>query len=180
MKIGAARNGARLGLAAVMALLGGCGLINAAINTAIPLAGAKLAFACIPEGVPVDTPDGPRAIETLRPGEFVIGFAGEPVRILQVHAYAEDPDATAFFGVRFETGERVDLCGMHRIAGVRARDLAPGSSAGGRVVLDVARYSGVERSYDLLTEDAGYRIAGLPVNSMIEEMMLAAREGRLP
>lgn len=29
---------------------------------------------------------------------------------------------------------------------------------------------GVSRSFDLLTEDAGYRIAGIPVNSMISEM----------
>ena len=30
------------------------------------------------------------------------------------------------------------------------------------------------KSYDLLTEDAGYQIQGIPVNSMIEEMHAAA------
>jgi len=30
-------------------------------------------------------------------------------------------------------------------------------------------YNGVEFSYDLLTEDAGYRIDSVPVNSMIDE-----------
>jgi hypothetical protein len=33
---------------------------------------------------------------------------------------------------------------------------------------------GIKRSYDLLTEDEGYRIDGIPVNSMIEEMHAAA------
>ena len=33
---------------------------------------------------------------------------------------------------------------------------------------------GETHSYDLLTEDAGYRINGVPVNSMIEEMVAAA------
>ena len=31
------------------------------------------------------------------------------------------------------------------------------------------------RSYDLLTTDSGYRISGIPVNSMIEEMVNTAR-----
>ena len=35
-------------------------------------------------------------------------------------------------------------------------------------------------SYDLLTEDAGYRIHGVSVNSMIEEMYAAGQSGRLP
>ena len=39
----------------------------------------------------------------------------------------------------------------------------------------VEKYGGVQRSYDLLTTDRGYRINGVPVNSMIEEMLDAAR-----
>ena len=75
-------------LAAALLLLGGCGLFNAAAGLA-PLAATKMQFACIPEGTRVDTPAGPRAIETLRAGDLVIGFDGETVRILQKHAYAE-------------------------------------------------------------------------------------------
>ena len=37
-------------------------------------------------------------------------------------------------------------------------------------IVEIKWYDGVKRSYDLLTEDKGYRISGLPVDSMIEEM----------
>jgi hypothetical protein len=166
---------ALLGLALVFVSLTGCGLLSTAVNTAIPLAGAKLAFMCIPEGTPVDTPAGPRLIEALHAGDLVIGFSGEPVRILQKHEYAEDPDAARFLSIRFKSGERVDLCGMHRIDGIRAGDLFEGDQIAGRTVQSITPYQGVERSCDLLTEDAGYRIDGLPINSMIEEMIAATR-----
>jgi hypothetical protein len=172
-------------LAALGLLLvtGGCGLIGTAVNTAaklaVPAAATKLTFACLPEGTPVDTPEGPVPIERLLPGEQVVGFDGAPVRILQVHAYAEDP-AVGFLAVEFEDGARVTLCGMHRIDGVRARELAVGEEVAGRRIARIVRRHGVERSYDLLTEDAGYRIAGVPVNSMIEEMAAAARTGAYP
>jgi hypothetical protein len=170
-----ARNLALLGLTAAVVLFSGCGLINAVLRNAAPLASVKLAYMCIPEGTSVDTPAGPRLIETLRAGELVIGFGGEPVRILQKHEYAEDPGRGEFKTVEFVSGEQVDLCGMHRIDGVRACDLHPGDPIAGRVVSAITAYRGVERSYDLLTEDAGYRIDGLPVNSMIEEMVEATR-----
>ena len=173
----AARTASHLALALSLLFFGGCAIINAVIGIAIPLAGAKLAYSCIPEGTQVDTPAGPRGIETLQPGDLVIGFEGEPVRILQVHAYAEDPVTSEFLTVYLESGAKIDLCGMHRIAGVRAQDLEPGNSVSGRVLLGITRYRGVERSYDLLTEDAGYRIGGVPVNSMIEEMYRAGRTG---
>jgi hypothetical protein len=169
------RNLALLGVMAAVVLFSGCGLINGVLKNAVPLAGVKLQFMCIPEGTPVDTPAGSRPIETLRAGELVIGFSGQPVRILQKHEYAEDPGRGEFKTVEFLSGERVDLCGMHRIDGVRACDLHPGDPIAGRVVTEITPYRGVERSYDLLTEDAGYRIDGLPVNSMIEEMVEATR-----
>ncbi len=167
------------GLAAVLLLLlGGCQLIGRVIGTAarvaVPVATAKFMYSCIPEGTPVDTPAGPVAIQALLVGDPIVGFDGETVRILQIHAYAEDPEGE-FRGIEFADGSRVDLCGMHRIDGVRACDLHPGDPIAGRVVSAIAAYRGVERSYDLLTEDAGYRIDGLPVNSMIEEMVEATR-----
>ena len=73
---GTVRRFAIPGLLAAAVLLSGCNLLN----LAIPLASTKLKFGCIPEGTPVDTPAGPRPIETLRAGDLVTGFSGEPVR----------------------------------------------------------------------------------------------------
>lgn len=161
-----------LALLLVAAGLCGCGLIGAAM----PFAGVKLYFACIPEGTRVDTPFGPSPIETLEAGDPVIGYSGKPVLILQKHAYLESPQ-TVFLQIAFADGAVVDLCGMHRIAGIRARDIRMGQTVAGRQVTGLESRRGVTRSYDLLTEDAGYRIQGVPVNCMIEEMNAAAARG---
>jgi hypothetical protein len=42
------------------------------------------------------------------------------------------------------------------------------------MVACITARTGENKSYDLLTEDAGYQIHGVPVNSMIEEMHAAA------
>jgi hypothetical protein len=139
---------------------------------------AKIMYACIPEGVEIDTPDGTCAIEELRAGDLVIGFSGEPVRVLQKHSYAEDPLPSRFFRIAFSNGAVVQLCDSHRIAGIRARELSAGVNIGGTSVKTIETYGGVERSYDLLTEDEGYRVQGIPVNSMIEEMHRAAQDLR--
>ena len=155
----------------------GCSLIGALGGTAAPFAGIKLMFACIPEHTRVDTPSGPQPIEKLEAGDSVIGFTGKPVRILQKHWYLENPE-TVFLRVAFCDGAAVDLCGMHRLAGVRARDIQVGQTVAGREVISVEYRRGVTHSYDLLTEDAGYRVQGIPVNSMIEEMNAAAASKR--
>ena len=41
----------------------------------------------------------------------------------------------------------------------------------GKEIVHIKWYKGVNTSYDLLTEDKGYRISGVPVDSMIPEMM---------
>jgi len=151
-------------------------MIGPLVSAALPYAGLKIAFACIPEHTLVDTPSGRRPIEKLEPGESVIGFAGKPVRILQKHAYLENPD-TIFLRITFADGAAVDLCGMHRVNGIRARRIQIGHTIAGRKVTGVESRRGETRSYDLLTEDAGYRIDGVPVNSMIEEMAAAATSG---
>jgi hypothetical protein len=157
----------------VLALaLAGCSLIGPLVGAALPLAGAKLAFACIPAQTLVDTPSGPRAIERLEAGDWVIGYSGKPVRIQQKHGYLEDP-ATVFLRIGFADGAAVDLCGMHRIAGIRARDLRVDQIVAGRKITSIESRRGVTRSYDLLTSDAGYQIGGIPVNSMIAEMLAA-------
>ncbi len=48
--------------------------------------------------------------------------------------------------------------------------LKAGDRIGERTVSSVQSLEGVSRSFDLLTDDRGYRIHGIPVNSMIEEM----------
>lgn len=162
-----------------------CGLIGAGVatasiaaGTAIALAPLKLAFACLPEGTLIDTPAGPQAIETLRAGDFVIGYSGEPVRIQQVHGYLEDPENSEFYEIGFSNGTKVDLCSMHRIGGIRAQDLKLGDVIqGGGSVASIRTYQGVERSYDLLTEDEGYQIGEIPVNSMIIEMYETGHSG---
>lgn len=167
--------------------LSGCSLVGMAAKTAataaslaVRLAPIKLMFMCIPEHTPVDTPNGSRPIETVRPGDEVIGFNGDPVRVLQVHAYDEDPASQRFLRIEFENKAIVQLCDMHRIDGIQGKELQPGDSIAGQTVKSVTPFGGVERSYDLLTEDAGYRISGLPVNSMIEEMIAASLTQQQP
>ncbi len=150
-----------------------CGLIGAAVA----LAPLKLMFACIPEGTQIDTPDGQsKSIEEIRSGDLVMGYEGEPVKVLQIHGYLEDPEESDFHAITFSNGATVDLCGMHRIEGIRGKDLKIGSRLpSGLSVVTTKTYRGVERSYDILTEDDGYQIGGVAVNSMIEEMYRAGR-----
>src|SRR4051794_10820121 len=81
-----------LSIVACLALLGlslgmcGCSLIGPLVGAAAPYAGIKMYFACIPEHTLVDTPIGRRPIETLQPGDSVVGYSGDSVRILQKHA----------------------------------------------------------------------------------------------
>ena len=154
----------------------GCNLLGGLIGAAAPYAGVKLYFVCIPEHTPVDSPSGPRPIEKLEAGDLVIGFSGKPVRILQKHSYLENPESR-FLRITFSDGAAVDLCPMHRLAGVRAREIKIGQTIAGRKVTELGSHRGETHSYDLLTEDAGYQIHGVPVNSMIEEMNTAAATG---
>ena len=130
-------------------------------------------FACIPEHTRIDTPAGPRPIERLEAGDTVIGFSGKPARILQKHSYLENPQ-TIFLRIAFSDGASVDLCRMHRLAGTRALKIRVGQTIAGRKVIRIDSRNGETHSFDLLTEDAGYQIHGVPVNSMIEEMNEAA------
>jgi hypothetical protein len=167
-----------LSLALVLVAAGfcGCSLLGGLVGAAMPYAGLKLYFVCIPEHTPVDTPSGPRPIEKLEAGDLVIGFSGKPVRVLQKHSYLENPK-TVFLRITFADGAAVDLCPMHRLAGIRAREIKIDQTIAGRKVTGLGSHCGETHSYDLLTEDAGYQIHGVPVNSMIEEMNTAAASG---
>ena len=153
--------------------LSSCNLIGGLVKIALPFAGLKVAYACIPAGTSVDTPTGPKTIEILQAGDTVTGYRGKPVRILQKHSYLENPQ-TPFLRISFADGATVDLCGRHRLTGLQARHLATGQSIGHRTITGIETRTGITQSYDLLTEDPGYQIQGIPVNSMIEELHAAA------
>jgi hypothetical protein len=146
-------------------------LLLPSCNLLLGLGMAKLQFGCLPEGSLIDTPAGPVNIEDLRTGDTVIGFAGEPVRISQIHQYQEEPATSRYLTVHFANGSAVSASPRHRIDGIRAADLKAGDRCGSQTVSRVEELRGVSRSFDLLTGDAGYQIAGIPVNSMIEEML---------
>ena len=78
--------------------------------------------------------------------------------------------------ITIKDDSKVNLCDMHKIDGKRSKDYVVGNKINNKTIKDIKWYGGVERSYDLLTshdlsiEDTGYRISGVPVNSMIEEL----------
>lgn len=148
-------------------LLPSCSLLG----TAVGLGVAKLQFGCLPEGTLIDTTNGPVKIETLKSGDTIVGFDGMPVQITQIHQYRENPATSRYLTVHFSNRTSISASPRHRISDIPASDLHPGAPCGARTVTRVESLHGVSRSFDLLTEDAGYRIAGIPVNSMIEEML---------
>lgn len=150
---------------------------GAIMGTVGTVAAAKLMMMCLPEGQTIDTPRGPMPVERIRAGHEVYGYSGAAVKVLHKHEYAESLNADRFLLVRFEVGGHgrfIKLCDRHRIQGKAAGGLQVGDLIGGRRITDIVRFGGVQRSYDLLTEDAGYQIHGVPVNSMIHEMALLA------
>ena len=155
----------------VSSQLSSCGLLGPAMGVGL----VKLQFGCLPEGVRIDTPNGPVAIEDLKAGDHVTGFHGSPVRVAQIHEYAEDPGLSRYLTIHFANGAQVSASPKHRIDGIPASMLQPGDACGGTTVVRIAPLPRVDRSFDLLTSDAGYRISGIPVNSMIEEMLAARR-----
>jgi hypothetical protein len=148
-------------------LLPSCNLIG----TALGLGLAKLQFGCLPQGSRIDTAAGPVKIENLKSGDVITGFHGGPVRITQIHQYQEDPATSHYLTIHFANGSVVSASPRHRIDGIPAADLDVGEHCGSQTVTRIEPLRGVSRSFDLLTEDPGYRIAGIPVNSMIEEML---------
>jgi len=144
-------------------LLPSCSLLNLGL--------IKLRFGCVPEGTRIDTTSGPVRIEDLRTGESIIGFGGSLVRITQIHQYQEDPATSRYLTVHFADGAAVSVSPRHRIDGTPAGEVKTGDRCGSQTVTRIETLHGVSRSFDLLTEDAGYRVGGIPVNSMIQEML---------
>ena len=148
---------------------GSMGLVGDLVGTAATASAIKGSFLCIPKGVEIDSIDKTIAIEDIKPGDTVIGYNGEPVKVLQKHEYLEDPTKERFYKVKFNNGSIVNVCDMHEIKGVAAKDITED-------VISKETHGGVEFSYDLLTEDLGYRIGDIPVNSMIPKMATAIAE----
>jgi len=141
------------------------------LGPALGLGMMKLQFGCLPQGTKIDTPDGPVRIENLKSGDTVVGFGGSQVQITQIHQYQEDPATSRYLTIHFANGATVSASLKHRVEGVPASDLKVGDVCASQVITRIESRKGVSRSFDLLTGDSGYRIGGIPVNSMIEEMM---------
>ena len=90
---------------------------------------------------------------------------------MQKHEYKENPEMKRFLEITFDDRDTVNLCDMHKLNGTRSKYYNVGDMINGKEIVKIKWYDGVKRSYDLLTEDYGYRISGVPVNSMVEEMM---------
>ena len=142
------------------------------LDTGLKIAGTVKTFMlCIPEGTFIDVDDGYAVnIRDVQVGQNVIGYNGKKVKVTQKHEYLEDPNQERFLHITFDDGAEIDLCDMHRVCGVRSKDLKVGDKVGGREVIEIMKYADIHTSYDLLTEDQGYQINGVPVNSMIEEL----------
>ena len=99
-----------------------------------------------------------------------MGLDNKKDEVLQVHQYKEDPKPARFATITFDGWRKVNCSDKHRISNKRAEDYKLQDEVGNREVTSIDRYNGVSRSFDLLTATGGYRINGVPVNTMIPEM----------
>ena len=132
----------------------------------------KVLLKCIPGYQEIDTPNGPVPIQDLRGGDYVIGYDNTVKRIEQLCSYVENPE-TEFLEFTLADGGKITVCGPHKILDIPAREWVVGSEMNGVPIVSIGKVTGVTTSYDLLTDVGGYRIAGVPVNSMIPEMIAA-------
>ena len=125
---------------------------------------------CIPKGTTIDMSDGKQTpIEKIEVGDLVIGMDGKEVEVQQVHQYKQTPYGK-FVTVTFGNDSKVNCSYDHMINGKRAGDYTYHDRIGSRKVSSIVFYMGVERSYDIITTTGGYRIEGIPVNTMIPEV----------
>jgi hypothetical protein len=118
----------------------------------------------------IDTPNGPVPIQDLRGGDYVIGYDNTVKRIEQLCSYVEKPE-TEFLKFALADGGSITVCGPHKILDIPAREWLVGSEMNGVPIVSITKVTGITTSYDLMTDIGGYRIAGVPVNSMIPEMI---------
>ena len=131
----------------------------------------KVLLKCIPGYQCIDTPNGPVPIQDLRGGDYVIGYDNTVKRIEQLCSYVENPE-TEFLEFTLADGGSITVCGPHKILDIPAREWVVGAEMNGVPIVSIGKVTGITTSYDLLTDVGGYRIAGVPVNSMIPEMIV--------
>jgi hypothetical protein len=131
--------------------------------------------ACMPGDQCIDTPNGPKPVKDLKGGDIVIGYNGEEAFIMQACSWNQDPTRT-FLTITREDGSAFTVCDDHKILGIPAMEWAEGAEMAGSRIKSITASSGLLTSYDIMTNQGGYQIAGVPVNSMIPEIIrLAAR-----
>jgi len=130
---------------------------------------------CMPGDQCIDTPTGPKPVKDLKGGDVVIGYDGNQAFIVQACSWNQDPTRT-FLTITREDGTAFTVCDDHKILGIPAMEWTEGADMAGSRIASITASNGLLTSYDILTNQGGYRIAGVPVNSMIPEIIrLAAR-----
>ena len=144
---------------------------NALKTAGAVVVGTKTYWNCMPGYQCIDTPNGPVPIQDLRGGDYVIGYDNTVKRIEQLCSYVENSE-TEFFEFTLADGGSITVCGPHKILDIPAREWVVGAEMNGVAIVSIGKVTGITTSYDLLTDVGGYRIAGVPVNSMIPEMIV--------
>jgi len=142
---------------------------------AIFTSGASLALSCMPGDQCIDTPTGPKAIKDLKGGDSVIGYDGEVAFIAQACSWNQNPLRT-FLTITREDGSSFTVCDDHKIMGIPAMEWVEGAELAGSLIKSIEETTGLLTSYDILTNQGGYRINGIPVNSMIPEIVMQVVE----
>jgi hypothetical protein len=137
--------------------------------------GASLATSCMPGDQCIDTPTGPKAIKDLKGGDSVIGYDGEVAFIAQACSWNQNPLRT-FLTITREDGSSFTVCDDHKIMGIPAMEWVEGAELAGSLIKSIEESTGLLTSYDILTNQGGYRINGIPVNSMIPEIVMQVVE----
>jgi hypothetical protein len=130
---------------------------------------------CMPGYQEIDTPNGPVPIQELRGGDYVIGYDNTVKRIEQLCSYVENPK-TEFLKFVLADGGSITVSRPHKILNIPAREWVVGSEMNGVPIVSITKVTEITTSYDLITDIGGYRIAGVPVNSMMPDMLVATIE----
>jgi len=132
-------------------------------------------LSCMPGDQCIDTPTGPKAVKDLKGGDQVIGYDGEVAYIAQACSWNQDPLRT-FLTITREDGSSFTVCDDHKVMGIPAMEWVEGADLAGSKITSIKPSTGLLTSYDILTNQGGYRINGVPVNSMIPEIIMQVVE----
>jgi len=154
--------------------LGGLGGMIGPLLTSImtpdnmAMAGAKIFAMCVPESFVIDCPDGQKLVQDIRAGDMVFDKDFQPAVVWFKYEFSEVPTTDRFIELTFEADTKVTVCDLHKIDGIRAKDLKIGENglvSKKFVPMDV-------RSYDIMTSgrDGSYLSNGIGIDSMIPEL----------